>query len=101
MRAHSKSSPSSASTLSPAAAVSESEKIVRHHVPTDRRMGLENPKHVMETQRIAQIEHEHCQINEQKYESHRISHFGHGSEDRRRRQLADHSGHEQSGRHTI
>ena len=35
MRAHSKSHPSSASRLSAAAAVSGSEKIVRHHVPND------------------------------------------------------------------
>ncbi len=35
MRAHSKSIPISLSRLSPAAAVKGSEKITRHHVPTD------------------------------------------------------------------
>ena len=55
----------------------------------------------METQRIAQIEHEQSEVNEQKHESDRISHFRHGGEDRRRRQLADRGGHEQSGRHAV
>ena len=36
------------------------------------RTGLENPEHVMETQRIAQIEHEQYEVNEQKHESDRI-----------------------------
>jgi hypothetical protein len=31
-------------------------------------MRLENPEHVMETQRIAQIEHEQSEVNEQKHE---------------------------------
>src|SRR5580700_348356 len=55
----------------------------------------------METQRIAQIQHEQSEVNEQKHEGDRICHFRHAHEDRRRRQLADRSGQEQSGRHAV
>jgi hypothetical protein len=55
----------------------------------------------METQWIAQIEHEQYEVNEQKYDSDRISDFRHGGEDRRRRKLADRGGHEQAGRHAV
>ncbi len=55
----------------------------------------------METQRIAQIQHQQSEVNEQKHESDRISHFRHAHEDRGRRQLADRGGQEQSGRHAV
>jgi hypothetical protein len=55
----------------------------------------------METQRIAQIQHERCKVNEQKHESDRINHFRHGGEDRGRCHFADRGGHEQSGRHAV
>src|SRR5271154_260386 len=56
---------------------------------------------MMEAQRIAEIGHEQSEINEQKRESDRISHFRRGSEDGRRRQLAHRGGHEESGRHAV
>ncbi len=55
----------------------------------------------METQRIAQIQHEQSEINEQKHESDWISNFRHVHEDRGRRQLADCRDQEQSGRHAV
>ncbi len=39
----------------------------------------------METQRIAQIQHEQSEVNEQKHESDWISYFRHAHEDRGRR----------------
>jgi hypothetical protein len=55
----------------------------------------------METQRIAQVEHEQHEVNKQKHERDRISHFRHAGEYRGRRQLADRRGHEQSGGHAV
>ncbi len=55
----------------------------------------------METQRIAQIQHQQSEVNEQKHESDRIRHFRHAQENRGRRQLADRGGQEQSGRHAV
>ena len=55
----------------------------------------------METQRVAQVEHQAQQVGEQEDEGDRIGHLRHGREDRRRRQLAERRDQEQPGRQVV